>query len=461
MVKISKSTPDRRDSTRGANVTPNRVAWNRKPQEFLQMAQPLVESLRHDQDEIHAKPFQKVTCRIGLLQQRTTDAKTLALVQPKGDAVSEDSQTPSGIKTPEQQAPVIIPPLSTQQLIAKIAAAAAAAAHAAAAKHVAAARMQVSGQTESETVRRSSESSMNSGLSVEGVPVAPEVDSQVTTTATVRDTIEAIPRSSLPCKKRLLSNASVSAKRQKLSNDEAVPTPSLESQDDLVEEENSDNLHDYEHGSPGRAGSTERQESEAAISLPSPSRMPEDSAEVTFSPHKNEGAKTRACLHCGSVKTPLWRNGSYGPKTLCNACGIRHKLGKLTEQYYPYAPRETWADPDFSGNKLNSKKKVVSRPCSKGHVNKSDSKEQMQYEEKFDPNAQDEEKFDFNSEFRSKRVRVVTERAKAHIESSTTTRTSKPSSAPRSPRSLTLQEGALVLLTLAEPPTFRDISHHL
>lgn len=429
------------------------------------MAQSLVESLRHDEDEIQAKPtlpkpFQEVTCRFGSSQQQSMDAKTLARVQPKGDAVSEDfaccvdpdAQTPSGIKTPEQQAPAIIPPLSTQQLIAKIAAAAAAAAHAAAAKHVAAARKHVSGQTESETVRRSCESSMDSGLSGEEVPVAPEVDSQVTTTATARETTEAIPRSSLPCKKRLLSNTPMSAKHQKLSNDEAVPTTSLESQGDLVEEENSDSLNDDEHGSPGRVGSTERQESDAADC-----RMPEDSAEVTFSPHKNGGTKTRACLHCGSVKTPLWRNGAYGPKTLCNACGIRHKLGKLTEQYYPYAPRETWADPDFSGNKISSKKKVVCRPYSKGDMNKSESKEQVQCEEKFDPNAQAEEKFDFNLEFRSKRVRVVTERAKAHIKSSTTTRTSKLSSAHKSPRSLTLQEGALVLLTLAETPSFCDI----
>ncbi|XP_024360216.1 uncharacterized protein [Physcomitrium patens] len=33
----------------------------------------------------------------------------------------------------------------------------------------------------------------------------------------------------------------------------------------------------------------------------------------------------RVCAHCGTSKTPLWRNGPQGPKSLCNACGIRFK----------------------------------------------------------------------------------------------------------------------------------------
>ncbi|KAH9535771.1 hypothetical protein CY35_17G071000 [Sphagnum magellanicum] len=35
--------------------------------------------------------------------------------------------------------------------------------------------------------------------------------------------------------------------------------------------------------------------------------------------------EVRICAHCGTSKTPLWRNGPQGPKSLCNACGIRHK----------------------------------------------------------------------------------------------------------------------------------------
>ncbi|TVU20206.1 hypothetical protein EJB05_36405, partial [Eragrostis curvula] len=33
----------------------------------------------------------------------------------------------------------------------------------------------------------------------------------------------------------------------------------------------------------------------------------------------------RRCANCGTTSTPLWRNGPRGPKSLCNACGIRFK----------------------------------------------------------------------------------------------------------------------------------------
>ncbi|KAL5565934.1 hypothetical protein UlMin_029098 [Ulmus minor] len=37
----------------------------------------------------------------------------------------------------------------------------------------------------------------------------------------------------------------------------------------------------------------------------------------------NEGKK--CCVDCRTTKTPLWRGGPAGPKSLCNACGIRHR----------------------------------------------------------------------------------------------------------------------------------------
>ncbi|KAG5412642.1 hypothetical protein IGI04_000209 [Brassica rapa subsp. trilocularis] len=33
----------------------------------------------------------------------------------------------------------------------------------------------------------------------------------------------------------------------------------------------------------------------------------------------------RRCANCDTTSTPLWRNGPSGPKSLCNACGIRFK----------------------------------------------------------------------------------------------------------------------------------------
>eukprot|EP00271_Cylindrocystis_brebissonii_P009062 TRINITY_DN23670_c0_g1_i1.p1 TRINITY_DN23670_c0_g1~~TRINITY_DN23670_c0_g1_i1.p1 ORF type:complete len:376 (+),score=54.65 TRINITY_DN23670_c0_g1_i1:285-1412(+) len=73
------------------------------------------------------------------------------------------------------------------------------------------------------------------------------------------------------------------------------------------------------------------------------------------SPSALKGPK--ACAQCGNTKTPLWRNGPPGPKSLCNACGIRFNkmksgkrsraqmaadeliFGKIT--FEPATPKET------------------------------------------------------------------------------------------------------------------------
>ncbi|KAK8717563.1 hypothetical protein V6N13_044825 [Hibiscus sabdariffa] len=39
----------------------------------------------------------------------------------------------------------------------------------------------------------------------------------------------------------------------------------------------------------------------------------------------NDGLLARRCANCDTTSTPLWRNGPRGPKSLCNACGIRFK----------------------------------------------------------------------------------------------------------------------------------------
>ncbi|GAV79453.1 GATA domain-containing protein [Cephalotus follicularis] len=37
------------------------------------------------------------------------------------------------------------------------------------------------------------------------------------------------------------------------------------------------------------------------------------------------GENRRCCTDCKTTKTPLWRGGPAGPKSLCNACGIRYR----------------------------------------------------------------------------------------------------------------------------------------
>ncbi|XP_057856699.2 GATA transcription factor 9-like [Cryptomeria japonica] len=68
---------------------------------------------------------------------------------------------------------------------------------------------------------------------------------------------------------------------------------------------------------------------------------------------KKEVNDARICLHCGVNKTPQWRCGPLGPKTLCNACGVRYKSGGLLPEYRPAA------SPSFSPDKHSNSSKVV------------------------------------------------------------------------------------------------------
>lgn len=56
----------------------------------------------------------------------------------------------------------------------------------------------------------------------------------------------------------------------------------------------------------------------------------------TQNPNSNDGP-VRKCRHCEITKTPQWRAGPLGPKTLCNACGVRYKSGRLYPEYRPAA----------------------------------------------------------------------------------------------------------------------------
>ncbi|XP_010527162.1 PREDICTED: GATA transcription factor 7 [Tarenaya hassleriana] len=53
--------------------------------------------------------------------------------------------------------------------------------------------------------------------------------------------------------------------------------------------------------------------------------------------HKARGSckSNQPCSHCGVQKTPQWRMGPLGTKTLCNACGVRFKSGRLLPEYRP------------------------------------------------------------------------------------------------------------------------------
>ncbi|KAF3780594.1 GATA transcription factor 9 [Nymphaea thermarum] len=85
-------------------------------------------------------------------------------------------------------------------------------------------------------------------------------------------------------------------------------------------------------------------------------------------------AAARKCLHCGSQKTPQWRAGPLGPKTLCNACGVRYKSGRLFPEYRPAA------SPTFVASKhSNSHRKVMEMRTTKRAPDSGEAAEETEF----------------------------------------------------------------------------------
>ncbi|KAL9390653.1 hypothetical protein Peur_019258 [Populus x canadensis] len=57
-------------------------------------------------------------------------------------------------------------------------------------------------------------------------------------------------------------------------------------------------------------------------------RQGSESEEMSSKSLETESPQKKTCADCGTSKTPLWRGGPAGPKSLCNACGIRSRKKK-------------------------------------------------------------------------------------------------------------------------------------
>ncbi|CAO3653012.1 unnamed protein product [Mucor hiemalis] len=55
----------------------------------------------------------------------------------------------------------------------------------------------------------------------------------------------------------------------------------------------------------------------------------------------NASNQIKKCLYCGSKSTPMWRRGPQGAGTLCNACGVKWKHGKILNGSNTTATAET------------------------------------------------------------------------------------------------------------------------
>ncbi|AQK87828.1 GATA transcription factor 12 [Zea mays] len=118
-------------------------------------------------------------------------------------------------------------------------------------------------------------------------------------------------------------------------------------------------------GSPPSAAISPSESGSGTAALAFPARKPlkpakkKEAPSPSLPPVPNNAAAAgagegRRCLHCETDKTPQWRTGPLGPKTLCNACGVRYKSGRLVPEYRPAA------SPTFVVSKhSNSHRKVL------------------------------------------------------------------------------------------------------
>ncbi|KAJ3682445.1 hypothetical protein LUZ60_015018 [Juncus effusus] len=91
-------------------------------------------------------------------------------------------------------------------------------------------------------------------------------------------------------------------------------------------------------------------------------QLPVTSTNSAGTSNSNRGSVSKKrCTHCQVGETPQWREGPMGPGTLCNACGVRYKSGRLCDEYRPIN------SPTFSpGKHSNYHRKVVEMREGKG-----------------------------------------------------------------------------------------------
>lgn len=86
----------------------------------------------------------------------------------------------------------------------------------------------------------------------------------------------------------------------------------------------------------------------------------------------NSNISVRVCSDCNTTKTPLWRSGPRGPKSLCNACGIRQRKARRAMAAAAAAAAEvangTPPASDVPTMKSKSQQKIKDKRSSKDYV---------------------------------------------------------------------------------------------
>uniref|UniRef100_A0A7N1A8R0 GATA-type domain-containing protein n=1 Tax=Kalanchoe fedtschenkoi TaxID=63787 RepID=A0A7N1A8R0_KALFE len=113
------------------------------------------------------------------------------------------------------------------------------------------------------------------------------------------------------------------------------------------------------------------------------STSPDHSPQVGINSDNNNNNHNmiRVCSDCNTTRTPLWRSGPQGPKSLCNACGIRQrKARKAAMEAAAAAATNSSCEASSSTstkttiklmiNKDKKKSRATSNTCVSQHSNK-------------------------------------------------------------------------------------------
>jgi GATA-binding protein, other eukaryote len=79
---------------------------------------------------------------------------------------------------------------------------------------------------------------------------------------------------------------------------------------------------------------------------------------------KKDKQKKKWCLHCGTTWSLQWRTGPMGVSTLCNACGVRYRQGRLVPEYRPRAsPTFDQSEHSYKHRKVLQLREMQDRPA--------------------------------------------------------------------------------------------------
>ncbi|CAK7352974.1 unnamed protein product [Dovyalis caffra] len=93
--------------------------------------------------------------------------------------------------------------------------------------------------------------------------------------------------------------------------------------------------------------------------------------DINSSSNSSSNSNIRVCSDCNTTSTPLWRSGPRGPKSLCNACGIRQRKARRAMAAAAAAANGTVIDIEASSSTKSTKVNNKVKKLRTSHVSQS------------------------------------------------------------------------------------------